>query len=70
MPGQEDETPTPDAAAAARSPSPSALGELMPFAKTLGVVFDVAGKDEVRAHLAWAPELCTSGGLLHGGVLM
>jgi 1,4-dihydroxy-2-naphthoyl-CoA hydrolase len=72
MPGQEDETPTPDAAAPAPSPSPSpsALSDLMPFAKTLGVVFDVAGKDEVRAHLAWAPELCTSGGLLHGGVLM
>ena len=42
----------------------------MPFAKTLGVVFDRAAKDEVRGHLAWAPELCTSGGLLHGGVLM
>jgi uncharacterized protein (TIGR00369 family) len=42
----------------------------MPFAKTLGVVFDVADRDEVRAHLTWTPELCTSGGLLHGGVLM
>jgi 1,4-dihydroxy-2-naphthoyl-CoA hydrolase len=42
----------------------------MPFAKTLGVVFDVAGQDEVRARLAWAPGLCTSGGLLHGGALM
>ena len=27
-------------------------------------------KDEVRARLAWREELCTAGGLLHGGALM
>jgi 1,4-dihydroxy-2-naphthoyl-CoA hydrolase len=64
MPGRDHETP------AAPVPSPTALAELMPFAKTLGVVFDHAAKDRVCAHAAWAPELCTSGGLLHGGVLM
>lgn len=42
----------------------------MPFARTLGVVFDRAAKDEVQAHLDWAPSLCTSGDLLHGGALM
>jgi 1,4-dihydroxy-2-naphthoyl-CoA hydrolase len=62
VPGQDHETPS--------VPSPAALADLMPFARTLGIVFDHAAKDEVRAHVAWAPELCTSGGLLHGGVLM
>jgi uncharacterized protein (TIGR00369 family) len=64
MPGQEHESPSAPTSIAAT------LADLMPFAKTLGVVFDHAAKDEVRAHVAWAPELCTTGGLLHGGVLM
>jgi uncharacterized protein (TIGR00369 family) len=64
MPGQDYESPS------APTPAPDTLADLMPFAKTLGLVFDHASKDEVRAHVAWAPELCTSGGLLHGGVLM
>jgi uncharacterized protein (TIGR00369 family) len=42
----------------------------MPFTKMLGVTFDTSTKNEVRAHLEWTPELCTSGGLLHGGVIM
>jgi uncharacterized protein (TIGR00369 family) len=28
------------------------------------------GAEEVDATLEWAPELCTAGGVLHGGVLM
>lgn len=42
----------------------------MPFARLLGVDVVAAGADEVRARLAWRPELCTSGGILHGGALM
>ena len=42
----------------------------MPFAAGLGLVLDAAEPDEVRGRLAWAPELCTTGGLLHGGALM
>ena len=43
---------------------------MMPFTAGLGVVLDAARPDEVRGRLAWAPELCTTGGLLHGGALM
>ena len=43
---------------------------MMPFAAGLGIVLDAATAGEVRGRLAWAPGLCTSGGLLHGGVLM
>ena len=46
------------------------LVAMMPFAAGLGVVLDAAAPDEVRGRLAWAPELCTTGGLLHGGALM
>jgi uncharacterized protein (TIGR00369 family) len=48
----------------------ASLVAMMPFAAGLGVVLDAAEPDGVRARLAWAPELCTTGGLLHGGALM
>lgn len=46
------------------------LLELMPYAVTLGIELDAASAREVRGHLAWSPDLCTAGGILHGGVLM
>ncbi|HEY7485137.1 MAG TPA: PaaI family thioesterase [Streptosporangiaceae bacterium] len=46
------------------------LTELMPFAGTLGIEVDKTTAEEVAGRLAWAPQLCTSGGVLHGGVLM
>jgi 1,4-dihydroxy-2-naphthoyl-CoA hydrolase len=42
----------------------------MPFARTLGATFTRYAKEEVRARLEWAPGLCTSGDLLHGGAVM
>ena len=44
--------------------------ESMPFAKACGVEIESATKDEVRGGLAWSPERCTTGGGLHGGLLM
>ncbi len=41
----------------------------MPLGTTLGIR-TFGGPEEVDATIAWAPELCTGGGLLHGGVLM
>jgi 1,4-dihydroxy-2-naphthoyl-CoA hydrolase len=41
----------------------------MPLGATLGIR-TFGGPEEVDATIAWAPELCTGGGLLHGGVLM
>jgi 1,4-dihydroxy-2-naphthoyl-CoA hydrolase len=49
---------------------PSALVGLMPFAATIGVEIDAATPEAVTGHLAWAPERCTAGGILHGGALM
>jgi 1,4-dihydroxy-2-naphthoyl-CoA hydrolase len=42
----------------------------MPFGAFLGVEVVSATPEEVRATLAWAEELCTAGGVLHGGALM
>jgi len=47
-----------------------ALLELMPFARTLGIRIETAAEDEVTGRLDWSPQLCTAGGVLHGGALM
>jgi uncharacterized protein (TIGR00369 family) len=44
--------------------------EAMPFARALGVEVVTATTESVVARLDWAPERCTSGGILHGGALM
>jgi uncharacterized protein (TIGR00369 family) len=46
------------------------LLRLMPFATALGIELDAASAEEVRGRLAWAPDRCTAGGILHGGALM
>jgi len=46
------------------------LVDMMPFAAGLGIVLDAAAPDEIRGRMPWAPERCTTGGILHGGVLM
>ena len=48
----------------------SELVAAMPFAERLGLSVETATKDEVRGSLDWAEELCTAGGVLHGGALM
>ena len=47
-----------------------ALVALMPFAGHLGLVLEEASPDRVIARLDWAPHLCTTAGVMHGGVLM
>jgi 1,4-dihydroxy-2-naphthoyl-CoA hydrolase len=48
----------------------SELVAAMPFAERLGLRVESATKDQVRGELAWAEELCTAGGVLHGGALI
>ncbi len=47
-----------------------ALSDAVPFAGKLGIVLLEAGRDLVRAHLRFSEELCTVGGIMHGGALM
>jgi 1,4-dihydroxy-2-naphthoyl-CoA hydrolase len=42
----------------------------MPLAEFLGFEVIEAGPERVEMSLAWREELCTAGGILHGGVLM
>jgi 1,4-dihydroxy-2-naphthoyl-CoA hydrolase len=52
------------------APSPAQLLDLMPFAPLIGVELLEAAPELVRARVAWAPERCTAGGVMHGGALM
>ena len=42
----------------------------MPLCATLGITASEFAPDRVVLHLDWQAALCTSAGLLHGGVLM
>ncbi|WP_310963348.1 PaaI family thioesterase [Nocardioides terrisoli] len=48
----------------------ASLNQLMPFGAHLGLDLVSATPEEVVATLSWRAELCTAGGLLHGGALM
>jgi 1,4-dihydroxy-2-naphthoyl-CoA hydrolase len=54
----------------AEMPTPGQLRDLMPFAALIGVELTEVTSELVRGTLAFAPERCTAGGLLHGGALM
>jgi 1,4-dihydroxy-2-naphthoyl-CoA hydrolase len=42
----------------------------MPFADMIGIRIVDSQPEEVRGLLDWAPERCTSGGVMHGGALI
>jgi 1,4-dihydroxy-2-naphthoyl-CoA hydrolase len=46
------------------------IHDAMPLCATLGVRVISSRPDDVVLALDWAPELCTTLGMLHGGVLM
>ncbi|MEU0456206.1 PaaI family thioesterase, partial [Streptomyces sp. NPDC006129] len=52
------------------APALEALLRAVPFAGELGIALEEAAPARVEAALAWTPELCTVGGVLHGGALM
>jgi uncharacterized protein (TIGR00369 family) len=47
-----------------------ALVASMPFTAGLGIEITSATRDEVRGRVPWTAEGCTTGGILHGGLLM
>jgi uncharacterized protein (TIGR00369 family) len=46
------------------------LHDVVPLSRTLELRLDDATAETVRLALDWRPELCTAGGVLHGGALM
>jgi uncharacterized protein (TIGR00369 family) len=47
-----------------------ALVASMPFSAGLGIQVTSATRDEVRGRVPWTAAGCTTGGILHGGLLM
>ena len=52
------------------TPSGASLLAMLPFAVTCGIEIAEAGPDRVTGQMAWRQDLCTAGGILHGGSLM
>ena len=50
--------------------TPEQLTDAMPFAKACGITITTATPEEATGTLAWSPERCTAGGVMHGGALM
>ena len=48
----------------------SNLADVMPFSKLMGVEVTDAQPDKVTGRLQVRPDLCTTGGVLHGGAMM
>lgn len=46
------------------------LNSMMPLGSLLGITAERMDPDEVVLTMAWRADLCTSGGLLHGGAVM
>jgi uncharacterized protein (TIGR00369 family) len=46
------------------------IRDAMPLCDTLDMRARAAGPDEVRVEIDHAPGLCTTGGVLHGGIVM
>jgi uncharacterized protein (TIGR00369 family) len=46
------------------------LAAMQPFAALAGVEVTQAAAESVIGRLAWAPERCTAGDIMHGGALM
>lgn len=44
--------------------------DAMPFATLMGVRVEEARKDKIRGRLVVRSDLCTAGGILHGGAIM
>lgn len=49
---------------------PAAADTGMPFTNLMGVEIVERSKDRVRGRLVVRPDLCTAGGILHGGAFM
>jgi uncharacterized protein (TIGR00369 family) len=46
------------------------LRDMMPLAVKLGIEIERADAEGVIGRLSWSPDLCTTGGIMHGGALM
>lgn len=52
------------------SATPQDVIATLPFAVALGITLEAAAPELTTGQLRWAPERCTSAGILHGGAVM
>ena len=52
------------------TPTDALAGLDLPFARLAGIELVSATPQEVRGRMGWREDLCTTGGILHGGALM
>ena len=52
------------------TPPTEIVHQTMPLCATLGITAREFAADAVVLEIEWRPELCTSNGVLHGGVIM
>jgi 1,4-dihydroxy-2-naphthoyl-CoA hydrolase len=52
------------------APTPAQVRDLIPFAALIGIELEQVDRELVRGRLDYAPERCTTGGVMHGGALM
>ena len=50
--------------------TPPSLIDSLPFAKRCGITIDDAAAERVVGRVSWTADGCTSGGVLHGGLVM
>jgi 1,4-dihydroxy-2-naphthoyl-CoA hydrolase len=50
--------------------SPDELLAMMPYAAALGIELHETTPSLTTGSLAWSPQRCTAGGILHGGAIM
>lgn len=46
------------------------IADVMPFSKLMGVKVTSASKDKIEAEIEVRADLCTTGGIMHGGAIM
>lgn len=46
------------------------IADVMPFSKLMGVKVTSASKDKIEAEIGVRADLCTTGGIMHGGAIM
>jgi 1,4-dihydroxy-2-naphthoyl-CoA hydrolase len=51
-------------------PTPEQIRDTMPFAALIGAELLEVTPELVCGRMQWSPDLCTAGGLMHGGALM
>lgn len=60
----------PESGAAGGQSRSAQIAATIPYTAALGIAVEEATPELARGSLAWSPERCTGGGVMHGGAIM